>query len=49
MAQVISYGGTVEGNSNTSCSVGIVVGRNALILDAEKVSVTNNFKFCRLS
>ena len=45
VAQVISYGGIDEGNSNTSCSVWIV-GRNGRM---GMVSLTNNFKFCRLN
>ena len=45
MAQAISYGGIDEGNSNTSCSV-LIVGRNGRM---RMVSLTNNFKFCRLN
>ena len=44
MAQVISCGGIDEGNSE-SCSV-CIVGINGRI---GMVSLTNNFKFCRLN
>ena len=45
VAQVISYGGIDEGNSNTSCSVWIVERNGRMGM----VSLTNNFKFCRLN
>ena len=48
MAQVNSYGGIDEGNSSTSCSVGIVE-RNVRMGIAKMVSLTKNFKFCRLN
>ena len=45
VAQVISYSGIDEGNSNTSFSVWIV-GRNGRM---GMVSLTNSFKFCSLN
>ena len=45
VAQVISCGGIDEGNSNTSCSVWIVERNGRMRI----VSLTNNFKFCRLN
>ena len=49
MAQVISYGGINEGNPNTSCILCLNCCKKWSHRDVGMVSLTNNFKFCRLN
>ena len=49
MAQVISYGGISEGNPNTSCILCLNCCKKWSHRGAGMVSLTNNFKFCRLN